>query len=131
MSRGQPTAIKTRRYLFLPLLLTIAVLLLIVVSRFTLEPTYYYVSSDERFVDVEIPLKGRDIGAVRQNFDRYVKNGNRDVVLIRVTPWRWYIPHLWVSYCVNDRWKVPCRPDLMRVVEQRHHQYFGDQLPDP
>ena len=130
--KSDPPRRGSRNRLVFVLRIAVVALVVMMSSWLTLEPRYYYVSSDRRFVDLEAPSKGRDVSAVRRNFERYVQaHGDRSVRLYRVTPWRWYVPHLWISYCINDRWSVPCHPELMQVVEERQDRYMGDELPRP
>jgi hypothetical protein len=71
-------------------------------------PDASFRSSDAKWRDVEVGLKGRHFDIVEADFQSYKSGCSAPrTVLLRTTPVRWYDVFAWPNYFTDRKWRVP------------------------
>lgn len=71
-------------------------------------PDAAFRSSDGKWADSELQVKGRNFEVIVENFERYeLQCRARNSMLLRSTPEHWFNVFAWYSYWTDPKWRIP------------------------
>ena len=94
----------------------LAVVLLLLACFWLGTPDAAFRSSDAKWADYEIGLKGRRLDTIAVNFEHYkLSCAVPHAVLLRTTPRHWMNVFAWPNYLTDRKWRVPYADPVLEI----------------